>query len=155
MLDSTVFSKHCAKCTKQNLLRKGPVEKKHNCVKNYEGTSKSMEAAGLVQLLKRAPEKNFVSICGIISDDDSSGRAKAKHVSYGGQLPNEVEEPRFMANPSHHKRVFARLIYNLALAPVKVNKVNKGLAAHLKYCYGVCVKRICQLTCCRAVKESL
>ncbi len=108
-----------------------------------------------MQLLKRAPEKYSVSICGIISDDDSSGRAKAKHVSYGGQLPNEVEEPRFMANPSHHKRVFARLIYNLALAPVKVNKVNKGLAAHLKYCYGACVKRNCQLTCCRAVKESL
>jgi hypothetical protein len=96
VLDSTVFSKHCAKCTKQNLLRKGPVEKKHNCVKNYEGTSKSMEAAGLVQLLKRAPEKNSVSICGIISDDDSSGRAKAKHVSNGGQHPVEqymLEEP--------------------------------------------------------------
>jgi hypothetical protein len=135
VLDSIVFSKPCAMCTKQNL----PLNK-HKCVKDYEGTSKSMEAEGLVQLLKRAPEKFSVSICGIISDDDSSGRAKAKHVCKGGKLPIAVEEPRFMADPSHRKRVFARSIYNLASTPVKVSKVNKGLAAHLKYCYGACVK---------------
>jgi hypothetical protein len=29
----------------------------------------------------------------------------------------------------------------LASAPSKVSKVSKGLAAHLKYCYGACIKR--------------
>jgi len=71
VLDSIVFSKPCAMCTKQNL----PLNK-HKCVKDYEGTSKSMEAEGLVQLLKRAPEKFSISICGIISDDDSSGEQR-------------------------------------------------------------------------------
>jgi len=39
-----------------------------------------MEAEALVQMLQRAPEKNYVSICTIVSDNDSNGRAKAKHV---------------------------------------------------------------------------
>jgi hypothetical protein len=29
--------------------------KKHRCVKNYEGTSKGMEAQALVEMLERAP----------------------------------------------------------------------------------------------------
>jgi hypothetical protein len=49
-----------------------------------------------------------------------------------------VEEPTFLANPSHWKRVFARSIYNLASTP---SKVSKGLATHLKYCYGACIKQ--------------
>ncbi len=57
-----------------------------------------------------------------------------------------AEQPRFMADPSHRKRVFARAIYNLASAPKKTSKVTKGLATHLKYCYGACVKRNRHLT---------
>jgi hypothetical protein len=59
----------------------------------------------------------------------------------GGQLPLTVEEPKFLADPSHRKRVFAKSIYNLANASKKVSSVTKGLAGHLKYCYGACVKR--------------
>ncbi len=76
-------------------------------------------------------EKN-VSVCTIISDDDSNARAKAQHVSNGGQLTANTEEPTFLADPSHRKRVFARVIYTLASAPMKVSRVTKGLAAHLK-----------------------
>jgi len=106
-----------------------------------EGTSKSMEAEALVQMLQRAPEKNNVSICTIVSDDDSNGRAEAKHVRNGGKLTDTVEEPSFLANPSQCKRVFARAIYTLASAPMKTSRVTKGLAGHLKYCYSACVMR--------------
>lgn len=37
--------------------------------------------------------------------------------------------------------MFAKSIYNLANASTKISTVNKGLAAHLKYCYGAWVKR--------------
>jgi hypothetical protein len=37
-------------------------------------------------------------------------------------------------------------MYNLASAPKKTRKVTKGLAAHLKYCYGACVERNRHLT---------
>jgi hypothetical protein len=142
VLDSIVYNKNCTTCNKHMALT-GSFNgvKKHYCLKNYEGTSKSMEAAALVEMLTRAIELNSVSVCTIISDDDSNGRAKAQHVSNGGKLPIHVEEPKFLADPSHRKRVFARAIYNLASAPVKVSKVTKGLASHLKYCYGACVKR--------------
>jgi len=56
-------------------------------------------------------------------------------------LPLTIEQPTFLADPSHRKRVFARAVYNLAAAPKKTSKVTKGLAGHLKYCYGACIKR--------------
>jgi hypothetical protein len=77
--------------------------KNHRCVKNYEGTSKGMEAQALVKMLERAPKKNNVSICTIISDDDSNGFLKAQHVRNGGRLTQAFEEPSFLANPSHCK----------------------------------------------------
>jgi hypothetical protein len=141
VMDSVIFNKKCATCTKQGLHTK-----QHHCVKNYEGSSKSMEAAGLVMMLNRMPIEKNVSISTIISDDDSNARAKAQHPNNGGQLTITTEEPTFLADPSHRKRVFARAIYNLACAPVKVSKVSKGLAGHLKYCYGAAVKRYRHLT---------
>jgi len=147
VLDSVVYNKKCGKCTK-HFSKNGTYEdvKQHVCVRNYEGTSKGMEAKALVHMLERSAQKNNVSICTIISDDDSNGRAKAQYVSNGGQLTVAAEQPRFMADPSHRKRVFARAIYNLASAPKKTSKVTKGLATHLKYCYGACVKRNRHLT---------
>lgn len=142
VLDSVVLNKKCSICEK-HYSQVGSYNdvKNHKCMKNYEGTSKSMEAEALVTMLQRAPEKHSVSICTIISDDDSNGRAKAKHVSNGGKLSNSIEEPSFLADLSHHKRVSTQAIYNLASAPVKTSRVTKGLAGHLKYCYGACVKR--------------
>jgi hypothetical protein len=120
--------------------------KKHQCVKKYDGTSKAMEAQALVAMLETAAEKNNIPICTIVSDDDLNGRAKAQHVRNGGQLQTALEQPKFKADPSHCKRVLARAIYNLASAPKKTSRVTKGLATHLKYCYGACVKRNRHLT---------
>jgi hypothetical protein len=136
VLDSIVFNKKCAKCTKRKNC-----DSKHNCMKNFDGSSKSMEAAALTKMLIRLPEEKGVSICSIITDDDSNGRAKSRHVCNGGILPDSVEEPRFLADPSHRKRVFSRPIYNMSNMPKKKNAVTKPFAAHLKYCYGACVKR--------------
>jgi len=85
--------------------------KNHRCIKNYGSTLKGMEAQALVALLERSPEKYNVSICTIISDDDSKGRAKAQHVSNGGQLTLVIKEPSFFADPSHRKWIFACAVY--------------------------------------------
>jgi hypothetical protein len=142
VLDSTLFNKTCGICTKHERCT-GSLDnvRMHICVKNYEGSSKSMEAAALVKMLIQSPEVNAVSVCTVISDDDSNARSKARHESNGGLLPLTIEEPKFLADPSHRKRVFAKSIYNLANASAKVSTVTKGLAAHIKYCYGACVKR--------------
>jgi len=65
-------------------------------------SSKSMEAAGLVKILTRMPEWG-VSVCTIISDDESNARAKAQHIRNGGQLTDNIKEPNFLADPSHRK----------------------------------------------------
>jgi hypothetical protein len=135
VLDSVVYNKKCATCTKRKNNNQ-----KHLCVKNYEGSSKLMEASALTKMLIRLPEEKGVSICGIITDDDSNGRSKSRHVANGGVLPLNVEEPVFRADPSHRKRVFARPIYNLSALPMKKSAVTKGLASHIKYCYEACMK---------------
>jgi hypothetical protein len=88
----------------------GQLVKKHVCMKIYEGTSKSMEAATLVCMLSRMPQEKGVSIKAIVSDDDSNGRKKAQHIANGGELPPHVEEPCFLADPSHRKCLFAHSI---------------------------------------------
>jgi hypothetical protein len=115
--------------------------KQHACVKNYEGSSKSIEASALTKMLIRIPEEKRVSICTIITDDDSNGWLKSYYVANGGVLPPNVEEPAFHADPPHRKRVVARAIYNLSSLAMKKSAVTKGLVAHIKYCYGAWVKR--------------
>jgi hypothetical protein len=68
VMDSVVYNKKCAIC-KEN----PNAVKKHFCVKNFEGLSKSMEASALTKMLIRLPEEKGVSICTIITDDDSNG----------------------------------------------------------------------------------
>jgi ribosomal protein L37AE/L43A len=121
IMDSIVYNKRCTICNKheQRRIETGQIVKKHECMKNYDGTSKSMKAAALVSMLCHTPQEKGVSIKAIISDDDSNGRKKAQHIDRGGQLPTHVEEPNFFADPSHRKRVFARAIYNLANASMK------------------------------------
>ncbi len=85
-----------------------------------------MEAAALVQMIIRMPDEKGASISTISSDDDSNGRAKAQHISNGGALPPHIEQPTFMVDSSHRKRVFARAIYNLANAPVSIAECQKA-----------------------------
>jgi hypothetical protein len=113
VLDSVIFNKKCGVCTKhEKCTRSATNVRNHVCVKNYNGSSKLMEAAALVKMRIRVPEEKNISVCTIISDDDSNARAKARHESNAGILPLTVEEPQFKADPSHCKRVFAKGIYN-------------------------------------------
>jgi hypothetical protein len=45
-----------------------------------------------------------------------------------GKLEIAIEQPTFKADPLHRKRVFAHAIYNLASAPQKTSKGNKGFS---------------------------
>jgi hypothetical protein len=104
MMDSVVFNKQCGLCTK-HIVCTGTSDgvRKHCCIKHYEGSSKSMEAAALTKMLMRRPDEKVVSTCAIILDDDSNGRAKSRHIENGGELPNNAEEPTFYASPSHRQ----------------------------------------------------
>ena len=96
MLDSMVHNKKCVICTRHFSLT-GSYDniQKHKCMMTYQGTPKSMEAEALVEILQRAPEAHKISICTIISDDNSNGRGKAQHVTNGGKLLENIEESNF------------------------------------------------------------
>jgi len=81
--------------------------------------SKAMEAAALVEMLCRAPKKLNLSICIVLPDDDSDGRAKAQHVTNGGKLALTIEEPKFFPDPSQRNRVFAGQFTTYLLPPKK------------------------------------
>jgi hypothetical protein len=71
-----------------------------------------MEVSALTKMLIRLPEKKGVSICGIITEGDSNGRSKSRHVANHGVLPPNIKEPIFRADPSHRKCVFANQYIN-------------------------------------------
>ena len=55
----------------------------HKCPKNFEGSSKSMEASAIMKMVEDALYHFFLFIDVIVSDDDSSIRAVLKHPSKG------------------------------------------------------------------------
>ncbi len=69
VLDSIAYNKKCGTCMRHySLFGNYDNVKTHKCVKNYEWTSKAMEATGLIEMLRWVPEKHGVSTCTIISD---------------------------------------------------------------------------------------
>lgn len=143
IMDSVVFNKRCRVCTK-HMACTGSIEdvRKHYCIKNYEGSSNSMEAAALTKMLIQMPDEKHMTICTVISNDDSNGRAKSCHKENGGELFNTVKEPTFLAAPVRHtERGFLHV-----QSIIWKSAVMNGLASRLKFCYGACVKQNGHLT---------
>ena len=118
-----VFSKLCSTCAQAEKVGGSPPT--HECVKNFDGSSKSMEAEGIVQLVTEAfNTRNFI-VHVIISDDDSTMRAHLKHprlkknnqpyADSRGRLPTEINEPSFLADPQHRVKVVAKAIFAILL----------------------------------------
>jgi hypothetical protein len=107
----------------------------HECWKNHNGSSGSMESAGIVQLVTACFDKYQAIVNLLCTDDDSSIRADCqwsnqdylannntdvlpmvpKRVGKNkgelqprpdkGKLPGHVPEPRFVADPNHRRKV--------------------------------------------------
>jgi hypothetical protein len=69
-----MYNKRCSICDKheQRRIETGRLVKTHMCMKNYKGSSKSMEAATLVCVLSCMPQEKDVSIKAVVLDDDSN-----------------------------------------------------------------------------------
>lgn len=125
---------HVCECWKKkhgNVLEVMP----HNCWKNHEGSSGSMESAALVELVTELYEQSNVVTSLICADDDSSIRAdtswsNADYMANNkttilpqvpkmhgknkgemqdrpdkGKLPGNVPEPKFICDPNHRRKV--------------------------------------------------
>jgi len=156
----TTLAKCCGFC--RSFHKRRPVEEQppeHECVKNHDGSSGSMEPKATAQMVVDLHRNHQVLVKTLTTDDDSSVKAKAKwsdadHMlnrgtttkptitnSKGneverpdhGALPRDVPEPGFLADPNHRKKTLKGELCGL---------VNKKVA-----------KR-CTLTCCDCVRLS-
>ena len=115
--------------------------KKHECVKNWTGSSKSMESAAILQMVMNSVLSGFIVKC-IVSDDDSVMRAHLRHVKTPGdkkdkgKLPIWFHEPKFMADPTHRNKVVASHFYKLASKPVSQSRVSSVIARRMKRNWG-------------------
>jgi hypothetical protein len=129
-----IKSKLCSYCNTFTKKNPGVEVPLHQCWKNHEGSSGSMESSGAVQLLVESFEKHKVVIKRLCCDDESSIRADcqwsnadymknnnttvlpqvpiSKGINKGklvnradkGKLPAHVPEPLFVADPNHRRK---------------------------------------------------
>ena len=71
-----IKSKYCVICSR-NETKKRPAPE-HDCYKNHEGSSKSMESSACVSLLKQMHNEGF-TVRRLVGDDNSTFRADTRH----------------------------------------------------------------------------
>ena len=119
IIGMVLYSKACRKCDSTEKI--GEESEEHECPKNFEGISKSMEASANLKMVEDAYYNHFFIIDVIVSDDDSTMRAVLKHPSIcargqvlktsKGKLDVQIPEPYFLEDPSHCIHVVAKHIF--------------------------------------------
>ena len=118
-----LYSKACRKCDDAD--KKGEEAEEHGCPKNFEGSSKSMEASAILKMVEDAFLNRFFVIDIIVSDDDRTMRAMLKNPSKvarvqvlkssKGKLHEDIPEPSFLADPSHCVKLVAKQIFSIII----------------------------------------
>ena len=146
-------SKECSVCSKYS---KEPDNlPKHECTKNHEGSSKSMECEAILDLIKEAYfERNFC-IGTVVADDDTTMKKTLRHnykkqvedglldkkdwplnkkgkLVASGKLPDAIPPPKFLADFNHRVKSVGRAVYELATMSKSKSMVDKDLAKRLK-----------------------
>ena len=163
IIAAQITSKKCSICTAAEA--RGSEIEEHSCPRNFQGSSKAMEAYGALSLTKKifndSNGKTFVE--SMVIDDDSSTRALVSHESVRGkgQLPRNIPEPNFLADTSHRTKVVAKAIFVLAHLPRSQSKCTNIDALRIKKYHGYMIKQARHLTLdeirlkCKAVIEHL
>jgi hypothetical protein len=145
-----IKSKRCNFCLhwSKNVKNDGLVVPVHDCLKNHDGTSGSMEPIACLDMVTDMYNKKFCIVERICCDDDASTRSmlrwsNADHmknnnsnevpkipISRGknagklqprpdrGRLPGHIPEPKFVADPNHRRKVLTGELIQLSLAKV-------------------------------------
>jgi len=138
-----VYSKKCGTCDR---TPDGEDPPEHVCPCNVDCSSKAMEPKAGLQLLTELwyDHGSYVNI--IVMDDDSSTEAKCKQnvrpiKSDKGELPKEIPEPKFYADPNHRIKLIGKKVYKLAAMPKSKSIMTKADAMRIKRNMGYFVRR--------------
>ena len=164
ILNHRCLSKCCRICDK--VEHTNELMTPHECPKNHNGSSKSMETEAIFRMVKEGFYQQGYSISTIISDDDSTMKANLKHsfkskIEAGlmreedwprtknnvkkkdnGRLPLDIEEPKFLADFNHRVKTVGKRFYELASAPQKTSQVDSSLARRMKLNWGTMMKQV-------------
>jgi hypothetical protein len=146
-----VKSKYCnyyCKAWKKQPMNDGLDPPPHNCCKNHDGSSSSMEPVACLEMVKDLHYNKMVNVGRICCDANASTRSMMQwsnadfmknsnttnvpkvQITKGpnkgnlqdrpdrGKLPAEIPEPLFVADPNHRRKVFTGEL--IALAGAKV-----------------------------------
>ena len=127
-----VLSKECNRCFY------GAPHTEEACPKNFDGSSKAMEPEAMLRMYVDMYNKYNVRLNALISDDDSSIKAKLRwsnedyFTHHGehptiisattgketrrpnkGRLPYPMQQPIFLADPNHRKKTLKKYLYEL------------------------------------------
>ena len=101
----------------QNLRGDDPQIRRHSppCLINYESSSGAMESKLAVRMIHDTWNKSGkkVTIGTIVADDDSTLKANTKNKNNRGLLDDDIETPKFLADPSHRIKCIIRSVYKL------------------------------------------
>ena len=164
ILNHRCLSKVCARCSRA--IKDNIVVEDHECPRNHDGSSKSMETEAIFQMVTEASHDLNYTVGTIISDDDSTMKSNLKW-SYQemidknkmkledwpktkkghkkkdhGRLPLDVKPPSFLADFNHRVKTVGKRFYELASAPKKTSMVNTALARRMKLNWGTMMKQV-------------
>ena len=101
IIGMVLYSKVFQKC--DSIENRGEESEEHECPKNFEGSSKIMEASAILKMVEDAFYNRFFIVDVIVSDNDSTMRVVLKHPFIGvrGQvlktskvkIDEEISEP--------------------------------------------------------------
>ena len=142
ILVAIVSSKLCRVCSLAESDNEEPPN--HCCPKNYDGSSKAMEADAALQLyitLYQHSNKNIV-LKAVVTDDDSSMRALLRYKANirKGRLPEVISQPEWFADPSHRTKVVAKSIFLLSTLPMDSSTCTKVDVIRFKKYFGYMIK---------------
>jgi len=143
-----VVSKGCSFCMGwKKRANKTVAMPEHDCRKNWDGSSGAMEPHGCLVMFKRLCSDSKVVVESIVTDDDSSIKSKMKwcnkdHMTMHGltdpptiinsngnevvrpdhgELPINMPEPTFFADPNHRKKTWKKTLYQMLHSTKKSN----------------------------------
>ena len=70
IIGMVLYSKACRKC--DSAEKRGEESEEHECTKNFEGSSKSMEASDILKMVEDAFHNQFFIADVFVSDDEST-----------------------------------------------------------------------------------
>ncbi|XP_062579139.1 uncharacterized protein LOC134241063 [Saccostrea cucullata] len=103
VLSYSLRSKNCRVCSVAESTNKNPAA--HECSKNWEGSSKAMEADMVIEMVQDLQKSKGITIDGIIGDEDSTTIARLK-----AYVNADIKK---LSDKNHLKKLFTNSLFTL------------------------------------------